>query len=139
MPLPPLFQAPDLPASPTLAEAAPAIAFSSAHPGHAYCAFPSPHQPATIQLHDCAWGSIIKTISLAASAGPATALAVSPGDRLLAVGSAAGTVRLLRGDTEAWAELAGHGAPVRWLAFSRCERKLYSAAGSAVFVWDLRF
>ena len=72
--------------------------------------------------------------------GAITALAAGPGDRLLAVGGAGGWVRLVRGDTEAWAELVGHGgaAPVQLLAFSRCGRTLNSVAGRAVFAWEVQ-
>lgn len=117
----------------------PAVAFSTAHAGHLYCAFPS-QQPANIQLHDCATGGILKTIPVVATGGAITALAVSARDELLAVGCAGGTLLLMRGDTEAWSELAGHAGPVTSLAFSRCGTKLYSIAGgsSTMFVWDIK-
>ncbi len=79
----------------------------------------------------------MKTIPVAAS-GPTTALAAGPGDDLLAVGGAGGAVLLMRGDTEAWSELAGHGSPIQALAFSKCGSKLYSTSGRTVFVWDVK-
>jgi WD40 repeat protein len=112
----------------------PVVAFSVAHANHMYCAF---QQPTNIQLQDCTSGSIVKTIPVAASGG-ITALAVGPSDKLLAVGTASGTLLLMRGATEAWSELAGHGGPVQALAFSRCGTKLYSMAGKTVFVWDIK-
>ncbi|GAB4822057.1 hypothetical protein N2152v2_009103 [Parachlorella kessleri] len=114
----------------------PSAAFSAAHPGHIYCSFPG--QPACIQLYDYTDGSLVKTISVAAASGEVTALAVAPGDRLLAAGTSRGTVLLMRGDTEAWCEVGNQGAVVRGLAFSRCGSKLFSVAGKNIVVMDVK-
>eukprot|EP00887_Chlorella_sp_A99_P006316 scaffold3.g6316.t1 len=116
---------------------APAVAFSTQHPGHVWAT--SPHRPGQLLLFDSATGAVVKT-SLAPTADqPLTAIAVHPREELLAVGTAGGAVLLLRADTEAWAEVAGHGEPVRSLTFARGEggERLLSAAGGATFVWEL--
>lgn len=114
------------------------VAFSRTHPEHLYCSDPS--SPGTLLLLDYANQAVVKTIVVPVEGGAAiTALALDPAERLLAAGTSSGTVLLLRLESEAWAELAAHAAEasVVGLAFSDCGSELFSAAGSATFVWQL--
>lgn len=122
-----------------VAASAPGIvgAWSSRHEGHCWLAGPA--RPGQLLLLDTATGAVVKT-SLLPCAAPLTALAVPPGEALLAAGAADGSLLLLRADTEAWARMpAAHGgSPVLGLAFSSCGRWLYSGGSAATLVWDLR-
>jgi WD40 repeat protein len=114
------------------------VAFSSAHPGHLYCT--NPRDRAQILLFDYSTVAVVKTLLAPLAGGEAvTALALHPREELLAVGTAAGSLLLLRLETEAWAEVSAHGEgeAVAGLAFSACGSKLYSAAGTATFVWSV--
>lgn len=115
--------------------------FSRAHPGHLYCS--NPAAPGQLLLFDYSTQAILKTL-LAPMVGGAhiTSLALHPAETLLAAGTSAGSVLLLRLETESWAELAAHGegAPVVGLAFTACGRRLFSAAAAAsaaTFEWEL--
>ena len=121
------------------AAAAVQAVFSRANPQHLYCT--NPRDSGQLLLFDYSNQAVIKTM-LAPLAGRAaiTALALHPQEELLAAGTTAGSVLLLRLDSEAWAELAAHaeGMPVAGLAFSTCGGKLFSAAGTATFVWEIK-
>ena len=125
---------------PASTAAAPPVqaAFSRAHPSHLYCT--NPADPGQLLLFDYGTRAVVKTL-LAPLAGTAgiTALALHPQEELLAAGTTAGSVLLLRLETEAWAELSAHGEgeAVAGLAFSACGRQLFSAAGTATFVWHI--
>lgn len=125
------------------AAAAPAavqVVFSRAHAGHLYCTDTS--SPGALLLLDYTSQAVIKTLvaPLADRSSAITALALNPDESLLAAVTSAGTVLLLRLETEAWTELAAHatGAPVKGLAFSSCGTRLWSAAGTATFEWEVQ-
>ncbi len=122
------------------APAAVQVALSSCHSGLLYCTDTS--SPGALLLLDYTTQDIIKTLvaPLADRGSALTALALSPDERLLAAGTSAGTVLLLRLETEAWTELAAHaaGAPVKGLAFSSCGTRLWSAAGTATYEWEVQ-
>lgn len=113
--------------------------FSRAHPQHLYCT--NPCDAGQLLLFDYSTQAVIKTLLAPLEGGAAiTALALHPRESLLAAGTTAGTVLLLRLESEAWADLAAHaeGVPVAGLAFSACGSQLFSAAGTATFVWDIK-
>ena len=124
-------------ADPAATAASVQAVFSRAHPQHLYCTNPWAGQ---LLLFDYSTQAIIKTLLAPLAGGAAiTALALHPREALLAAGTTAGSVLLLRLESEAWAELAAHaeGVPVAGLAFSACGSKLFSAAGTATFAWDI--
>ena len=113
--------------------------FSRAHPQHIYCT--NPRGGGQLLLFDYSTQAVIKTmLAPLAGSGAITSLALHPRETLLAAGTTAGSVLLLRLESEAWAELAAHaeGVPVAGLAFSTCGGKLFSAAGTATFIWDIK-
>ncbi|KAL4458496.1 hypothetical protein ABPG75_013361 [Micractinium tetrahymenae] len=126
--------------APSAAAAAVRVAFSRAHPGHLYCS--NPAAPGQLLLLDYTTQAVVKTLlAPVADSAAITSLALHPTEALLAAGTSAGTVLLLRLETEAWAELAAHaeGAAVVGLGFSPCGRRLFSAAAGAcaTLCWEL--
>lgn len=114
------------------------VAFSRTHPSHLYCT--NPADPGQLLLFDYGTRAVIKTVMAPLVGGTGiTVLALHPKEELLAVGSTNGSVLLLRLETEAWAELSAHAEwePVVGLAFSACGRRLFTAAGTATFVWEV--
>lgn len=127
------------PLAPTAA-AAVHVAFSTAHPGHLYCS--NPGAPGQLLLYDYTTQEVVKTLLAPLAGGAAiTSVALHPSEVLLAAGTSAGTVLLLRLETEAWADLAAHaeGAAVVGLGFSPCGQRLFSAAAGActTLCWEL--
>ena len=116
------------------------VAFSRSHPGHLYCTDTSSR--GALLLLDYTSQAIVKTLvaPLADCSSAITALALNPEESLLAAGTSAGTVLLLRLQTEAWSELAAHaeGVAVKGLAFSSCGTRLWSAAGTATLEWEVQ-
>jgi hypothetical protein len=115
-------------------------AFSRAHPGHLYAS--NPVAPGQVLLYDYTTRAVAKTLLAPLPPGAAiSVLALHPGETQLAVGTTAGSVLLLRLESEAWAELAAHGegGAVAGLAFSACGTRLYSGAAGAcaTLVWQL--
>lgn len=116
------------------------VAFSRAHPGHIYCS--DPGAPGQLLLYDYTTQAVVKALMAPLAGGAAiTSLALHPAEAVLAAGTSAGTVLLLRLETEAWAELAAHveGTAVVGLGFSPCGRQMCSAAAGAcvTLCWEL--
>jgi hypothetical protein len=130
------FAAPDAASPGAPPGAAVQVAFSCRHPGHLYCT--NPTEPGQLLLFDYSRVSVIKTLLVPLAGSTAiTALSLHPTEELLAVGTASGSVLLLRLETEAWSELSAHGGnnAVVGLAFSACGGRLFTAAGTAAFEW----
>lgn len=116
------------------------VAFSRSHAHHLYCTDTSSR--GALLLLDYTSQAIVKTLvaPLADCGSAITALALNPEESLLAAGTSAGTVLLLRLQTEAWTELAAHdeGVAVKGLGFSSCGTRLWSAAGTATLEWEVQ-